>query len=671
MATYSAQCSAVGSFSYASYFKLYVVLTETDVSIENNTSKIQYNVYCQSSGSGSISAKHLKYFNLNGTDIINSTESVNASSPNAYIAIASGTTSDITHNDDGSKSVSFSAKIQASSYGVSASLSGTFTLTTIARASSVSGGTGNIGSTSTISISRASSSFTHTLRYAFGSLSGTIATGVGTSYTWTIPTSFYAQIPSAKSGTGTIYCDTYNGSTLIGTKSVSFTATATESSCRPTVSATLKDTNSTTTALTGNSSKLVKYKSTAQLIITSTVKNSASIKSVTVNGTNVGTSSSITVNYSNVSTASFTIVTTDSRGYTNTSYVVTPSYVNYVPLTINANFFRPQPTTGEVQLTYSGNYFDGSFGAQQNSVGIEWHYRVKGSSTWIKGGTITPTISGNTIVKQTISLGTIYDYQTAYEFYFYAQDFLTSVSTTASVSVGMPVFYWGKDFLNVTGDLQINGRSVPAYYLRNFNRSMASSNTNLDNPGINGLFEVRHNELSYTGTKPLDGYYPFLNLKTPDNIVMLQIAGMNGNLYYREKQSANVTLSGINWVKIRDSLNWGVSLFDNSSGITGTVTLSETSANFSYLEIFYKDSNYSLCDSVTTYSPNGKILTCDIGHTFSQSGTRIVASRRIKISGNSITNNAGTTDDYGVWFSWNNSIESTNRILIYKVVGYR
>lgn len=133
MATYEAQCSAVGSFGYASYFKLYVVLTETNVSVANNTSQIQYNVYCQSSGSGSISAKHLKYFNLNGTEIINSTVDVNVSSPNAYIPIASGTTGAIAHNSDGSKSVSFSAQIKGSSYGVSASVSGTFTLTTIAR----------------------------------------------------------------------------------------------------------------------------------------------------------------------------------------------------------------------------------------------------------------------------------------------------------------------------------------------------------------------------------------------------------------------------------------------------------------------------------------------------------------------------------------------------------
>lgn len=137
MATYSAQCSAVGSFGYANYFKLYVVLKEVNVSASNNTSQIQYNVYCQSSGSGSINARHLKYFNLNGSDIINTTETVKVSSPNAYIPIASGTTGAIIHNSDGSKSVPFSAKIQGATYGVSAYISGTFLLTTVARYTTV------------------------------------------------------------------------------------------------------------------------------------------------------------------------------------------------------------------------------------------------------------------------------------------------------------------------------------------------------------------------------------------------------------------------------------------------------------------------------------------------------------------------------------------------------
>lgn len=135
MAQYEAQCSKVGTFAYSQYFKLYVILTDGEVS--GNYSKVNYDVYCQSSGSGSIEAIHWKYFNLNGQEIVNVTEKINVSSPKAYIHIASGTTDWIEHNSDGSKSIWFSAQIKANSYGVSASLEETFELTKIPRYTTV------------------------------------------------------------------------------------------------------------------------------------------------------------------------------------------------------------------------------------------------------------------------------------------------------------------------------------------------------------------------------------------------------------------------------------------------------------------------------------------------------------------------------------------------------
>ena len=116
-----------------------------------------------------------------------------------------------------------------SSYGQFESPSGTYSvaLADIPRASAVSaGGTVNAGSALAITVGRKVSSFTHTLRYVFGNDSGTIATGVATSYSWTVPMDLLRQIPSAKQGNGTIYCDTYNGGSLIGTSSCGFTVAA-------------------------------------------------------------------------------------------------------------------------------------------------------------------------------------------------------------------------------------------------------------------------------------------------------------------------------------------------------------------------------------------------------------------------------------------------------------
>lgn len=138
--------------------------------------------------------------------------------------LASGS-STISHSADGTKTLPISCTFNPNNglHGtitVSASLS----LTTIPRSSSVSVSAGVIGSSVTITINRQSSSFKHTVRYSWAGKSGTIATNVDTSTTWTIPLDFANDIPNSSSGTGIIYVDTYSGSTKTGTQSTTLTA---------------------------------------------------------------------------------------------------------------------------------------------------------------------------------------------------------------------------------------------------------------------------------------------------------------------------------------------------------------------------------------------------------------------------------------------------------------
>lgn len=139
--------------------------------------------------------------------------------------LASGTVS-LGHNNDGSRS--FSVSIEAGVYysAVNCRGSGSFTLNTIPRATepklnqdTITLGVGSIA----ISLPRASSAFTHTVKYSFGNASGIIGENVATSITWTPSMTLANQIPNAVSGWGQITVNTYNGSTLIGTKSVKFT----------------------------------------------------------------------------------------------------------------------------------------------------------------------------------------------------------------------------------------------------------------------------------------------------------------------------------------------------------------------------------------------------------------------------------------------------------------
>jgi microcystin-dependent protein len=152
------------------------------------------------------------------------------------------TTHRVTHNDNGTKTgvaISATFNIKATiqgTYKASLSVSGTVDLDTIPRASQPSCITwpehtqnvGYFGDTISIHMNRKSDVFTHTVRYGYGTgnmyKSGTIATGVTTGTTWTIPLNFMDNIPNGTSGSGTIHVDTYDGSTLIGTKSCGFTA---------------------------------------------------------------------------------------------------------------------------------------------------------------------------------------------------------------------------------------------------------------------------------------------------------------------------------------------------------------------------------------------------------------------------------------------------------------
>ena len=138
--------------------------------------------------------------------------------------LASGS-STINHNADGTKTLPISCTFNPNNglHGtitVSASLS----LTTIPRSSSVSVSPGVIGNSVTININRSNSNFKHIVRYAWAGKSGTIASNVDTSTSWTIPLDFANDIPNSASGTGTVFVDTYSGSTKTGTQSTTFTA---------------------------------------------------------------------------------------------------------------------------------------------------------------------------------------------------------------------------------------------------------------------------------------------------------------------------------------------------------------------------------------------------------------------------------------------------------------
>lgn len=115
-----------------------------------------------------------------------------------------------------------------------------------------------------------------------------------------------------------------------------------------------------------------------------------------------------------------------------------------------------------------------------------------------------------------------------------------------------------------------------------------------------------------------------------------------------------------------------VVLYTNNTGTTGNVTLSETAANFEYLEIFYlslSDSGTGYAQNSTkVYQPNNKSAWLTTGYADSRESadTFNVKICAINISGTSLTKTYG-----GGWeFSDDNKYKSNN-IAITRVLGYR
>lgn len=321
------------------YIKYQITVTEGTPDVANNKSPVtvsvrfyRTNTGYKTWGSGTV------YCKINGTTYSAAVTSDQEITNSGIVLFTK--TLDIAHNDDGSKVLAVTAWINHSQ--VSSEEQGfNVTLTTIARASQPSCITwpehtqnvGNFGSTISIHMNRKSANFKHTVRYAYGNLTGTIATNVETGTTWTIPLSFMELIPNATSGSGTIYVDTYNGSKLIGTKYCGFTATV-PASVKPTCSVQVLDATDTKNLfgdLVQGLSKLY-VKVTGAGAYKSTIKSYA----VTANNTSYNKAEITTDELTGSGTTTVRATVTDSRGRTSNAAEASFKVLAYVKPDITA-----------------------------------------------------------------------------------------------------------------------------------------------------------------------------------------------------------------------------------------------------------------------------------------------------------------------------------------------
>lgn len=256
--------------------------------------------------------------------------------------VASGTKV-ITHDANGN--ASFSVSIQAAVYysAVNCTGSGSFTLNNIPRKSTLSVSNGVLGTAQTLTVTRKSTSFTHTITATCGSASATIATkSTASSFSFTPPLAWASQSTSSASVSVKYTITTYNGSTSIGSNSYTVSCSI-PSSVKPTVSITV----SCVGGLNEKYGCYIQGQSKVKVDIVAQGSQGSTIKSYkTVLDDKTYTTASVTSDVlRSYGTLAVTTTVTDSRGRTATT-TENITVLKYSPPIITDLVIRRSDSTG-------------------------------------------------------------------------------------------------------------------------------------------------------------------------------------------------------------------------------------------------------------------------------------------------------------------------------------
>ena len=488
------------------YLNVYIDEVSTDISANTSTINWQLTV-----------SRYTYYHTLNkqGDSTLSLTldgQNVHSSNPiwevwDGEVTLASGS-STISHNSDGRKTLPFSCTFNPNNglHGT-ITVSGNLGLTAIPRSSSVSVSAGVIGSAVTININRQSSSFKHTVRYAWAGKSGTIASNVDTSATWTIPLDFANDIPNSASGTGTIFVDTYSGSTKTGTQSTTFTASV-PANIKPTFSGvTLSDLNGAAQNLIPNSDTFIQVISNIKVAFNGAVGSYGS--SITgyyaeIVGKNQSTSSNGgslgIMNYHG--TIKIRASVSDSRGRWSDAREVSVTVLEYFAPALSFSIARTGSTSSTLTVTRNAKIAPLAVsGSQKNSMRLTFKVARLGTNSYtVDNGPATGSwtsisslvnsqanLAGNYLANQSwVVIGTLEDK-------FTRSDFMVNVATESVVlsydrsGVGVNKIR-EQGALDVKGSIYADNKPIQQHQLTRNNGISILTKESLDNVLKNGMY---------------------------------------------------------------------------------------------------------------------------------------------------------------------------------------
>lgn len=488
----------------------------------------------------------------------------------------------VSHNADGTKSIVLTAEWDCgfdSSYTPRhLSLSETVTLPTIPRASTATTSGSTLGKILTITIKRASSSFTHKLYYTCGSVKDKlIAENVGTSYSWNAPPlSLAQQAPNAETVALTLTVKTYNGSTYVGAWSTSVKL-AVPSTVVPSLSVAISD----PTGVSNTYGGYVQLRSKVKVDITASGVQGSSIKSysIKVGSIYAATSASGTTDYlPDSGKLAVSCAVTDSRGRTTTKTqsITVLAYSKPAITAISAARCNANGTVNRAG-TYGKVTFSGAITSlsAKNTAAYAVQYREVGAQDWTTAGR---PAAGN-YDPANISAVFAADKSKRYEVRVVATDAFESIgSTLRDLPAAYALYHLAKHLLSVgLGRLCDKANALQVGLDAYFDRDVQIDGVLTLGDGLSAPLPVKSGG---TGVATLDELRKALGIK--DYIIE---QGISGNWTYQKYASGYADLWWRGTVKPTSYTTVGSMVYTNiislsmPFGVTGNVVVTGSVQN--------------------------------------------------------------------------------------------
>lgn len=435
--------------------------------IANNSTTISWKL----AGAGTASVGYYKAGNfkvvIDGKTVYSSTTRINLYNGTV---VASGTYT-LAHKSDGTRTFSASAQAGIYTTAVNCTGSGSFTLNSIPRASTINSVGGNkITDSFSVKYTQYLSSYTNNLKIAVsGYKPSQTITGYQSGATFKLSDALkkdvYRATQSAQSANIEFVLDTMNGTSKVGTSNT-ITKSIAVSDSAPTIdSISYQDTNSATIAITGDNQKIIRNNSALSVTVSGmSAKNGATLSKLNVklgdynaDITLSGTSASQTVAIGTVNLANDTVLTatvTDSRGNTAGTQI-NVIMLDYAQPSAMIDCKRRENFYSETDLTV--NPIISSL-AGKNSATITAQYKTADATAY---GNSTAITAGETAV---LTL----DNTKAWNVKVLVSDKLKTVSYVLYIEKGQPIIFFDREkssvgvncFPSKNNSFEVDGKTI-------------------------------------------------------------------------------------------------------------------------------------------------------------------------------------------------------------------